>query len=52
MVKVIDIDWAASDKPVLSTQDGCLRVMDMGLTTSSSPILDYEFNGEYYFYQS
>lgn len=45
MVKVLDIDWAASDKPVLLTQDGCLRVMDMGLSTSSSPIVDYEFQG-------
>nr|CAD7432286.1 unnamed protein product [Timema monikensis] len=43
MVKVLDIDWAASDKPVLATQDGCLRVMDMMLTASFSPIIDYEF---------
>nr|CAD7396669.1 unnamed protein product [Timema poppensis] len=43
MVKVLDIDWAASDKPVLATQDGCLRIMDMMLTASFSPIIDYEF---------
>jgi len=45
MVKVLDIDWAASDKPVLATQDGCLRIMDMILTTSSSPLMDYELQG-------
>jgi hypothetical protein len=45
MVKVLDIDWAASDKPVLATQDGCLRIMDMMLTTSSSPLIDYELQG-------
>ncbi|XP_067012842.2 WD repeat-containing protein 11 [Anabrus simplex] len=43
MVKVLDIDWAASDKPVLATQDGCLRIMDMTLTSSFSPLIDYEF---------
>lgn len=47
MVKVLDMDWAASDKPVLATQDGCLRIMDMGLLCSSSPIIDYQFQGEY-----
>jgi hypothetical protein len=45
MVKVLDIDWAASDKPVLATQDGCLRIMDMILATSYSPVLDYELEG-------
>lgn len=44
-VKVLDIDWAASDKPVIATQDGCLRIMDVTLFRSSSPISDYEFNG-------
>lgn len=47
MVKVLDVDWAASDKPILATQDGCLRVMDMSLTTSCSPIVDYEFQGTF-----
>lgn len=45
MVKVLDIDWVASDKPVLATADGCLRVMDLDLTTASSTLLDYEFTG-------
>lgn len=45
MVKVLDIDWAASDKPVLATQDGCLRIMDMTLATSYSPLMDYELQG-------
>jgi hypothetical protein len=45
MVKVLDIDWAASDKPVLATQDGCLRIMDMTLATSYSSLMDYELQG-------
>ena len=38
----VDIDWAASDRPVVATQDGCLRVMSLALNGSSSPIMDYE----------
>lgn len=47
MVKIQDIDWAASDKPVLVTQDGCLRIMDLTLTESFSPLVQYEFQGFY-----
>ncbi|KAF4521502.1 hypothetical protein B566_EDAN001802 [Ephemera danica] len=39
--KVLDVDWAASDKPVLAMQDGCLRIMDVSLATSTSPLIDY-----------
>lgn len=49
MVKVLDIDWGASDKPVLATQDGCLRIMDMILATSYSPLMDYELQGGNFF---
>lgn len=45
MVKVFDIDWASSDRPILATQDGCLRIMDIHLYKSSSPIKSYEFQG-------
>lgn len=45
MVKVVDIDWAAPDTPVLATEDGCLRVMDCKLTQSASSLPDYTFKG-------
>ncbi|KAJ9582833.1 hypothetical protein L9F63_022829, partial [Diploptera punctata] len=48
MVKVLDIDWAASDKPVLATQDGCLRIMDMTLAASYSSLMDYELQDPIY----
>ncbi|XP_065339644.1 WD repeat-containing protein 11-like [Cloeon dipterum] len=48
IVKVSDIDWAASDKPVLATQDGCLRVMDISLTHCSSPMAEYSFENPIY----
>ncbi|XP_063852322.1 WD repeat-containing protein 11-like isoform X2 [Scylla paramamosain] len=41
MVKVVDADWGASDRPVLATVDGCLRVMDMALRLSNSPLHHY-----------
>ncbi|XP_053654760.2 WD repeat-containing protein 11 isoform X1 [Cherax quadricarinatus] len=41
IVKVVDVDWGASDRPVLATIDGCLRVMDMALKSSSTPIYQY-----------
>ena len=40
--KPIDIDWAASDRPVIATQDGCLRIMSLALNSSTSSIMDYE----------
>lgn len=41
MVKVADIDWAASDRAVLATIDGCLRVMGLALANAKSPMPDY-----------
>ena len=39
--RVLDGDWAASDRPLLATADGCIRVMDVTLTLSSSPMPHY-----------
>lgn len=41
MVKVVDADWGASDRPILATVDGCIRVMDMALRVSNSPLHNY-----------
>ena len=43
--KVTDADWAASDKPVLACQDGCLRIMDIKLRTGSSPMEEHQLPG-------
>ena len=48
-VKIVDIDWGASDRPVLATVDGCIRVMDMTLKTSESPISHYCCKGKFNF---
>ncbi|XP_041477434.1 WD repeat-containing protein 11-like [Lytechinus variegatus] len=41
--KPVDMDWAASDKPVVLSVDGCLRVYDVHLKTSCWSIADAEF---------
>ena len=41
LAKVIDIDWAASDRVVLASVDGCLRIMGLSLASSTSPMLEY-----------
>ncbi|GAB6023246.1 WD repeat-containing protein 11 [Chamberlinius hualienensis] len=40
--RIDDCDWAASDKPVIVTGDGCLRVMDLNLKGTSSSIEERE----------
>ncbi|XP_033632855.1 WD repeat-containing protein 11-like isoform X3 [Asterias rubens] len=39
-VKLIDADWAASDKPIVVSSDGCIRVYDIKLKTTCSA-MDY-----------
>lgn len=34
--KPIDIEWAASDRPVIATSDGCLRIMSLALSLAAS----------------
>lgn len=34
--KPTDIEWAASDRPVIATSDGCLRVMSLALSLAAS----------------
>ena len=41
MPKIMDVDWAASDRVVLATIDGCLRIMGLSLSSSTSSVLDY-----------
>ncbi len=43
--KVLDADWAASDKPVLACQDGCVRILDLKLKSGSSPMEEHQLPG-------
>ena len=44
---VEDADWATSDKPVLLTGDGCVRVFDIKLQHCQSAINISEYSGTY-----
>ena len=41
VAKVVDVDWGASDRPVLALADGTLRVSDIHLKATSSPVAQY-----------
>jgi len=40
--EVLDVEWAASDRPVLACADGCVRVMDIACSVNYSPVDDYQ----------
>jgi len=42
LAKVVDVEWAASDRPVLACADGCVRVMDIACSICYSPMDDYQ----------
>ncbi|KAL1122656.1 hypothetical protein AAG570_002983 [Ranatra chinensis] len=39
--RIIDVDWASSELPVIATEDGWIRIVDLSLTYSASPIHQY-----------
>ncbi len=43
--KVTDADWAASDKPVVACQDGCIRILDLKLRLAASPMEEHQLPG-------
>ncbi|CAG2205705.1 WDR11 [Mytilus edulis] len=45
IAKIIDIDWAGSDRPVIATNDGCVIVFDILLKLSHCKIEDLELPG-------
>lgn len=38
---ITDVDWAKSDKIVVATSDGCIRIMDMEMKSCSSAVHDH-----------
>ncbi|XP_052100859.1 WD repeat-containing protein 11-like [Mytilus californianus] len=42
IAKIVDIDWAGSDRPVIATNDGCVIVFDILLKLSHCKIEDLE----------
>lgn len=50
--KIVDVDWASCDLPVVVTDDGWIRILDLKLVVSSSPMLDYNVPGKCLNYHS
>lgn len=40
-VKVLDIDWAAANAPILVTEDGCIFITDIHFQKFHSSLLEY-----------
>lgn len=45
VAKITEIDWAASDRPVIACQDGTIKVYDMNLKTCSSSFDEFILSG-------
>ena len=43
----MDIDWGASDRPVLATIDGAIKVYDLHLKICTSPVNNYFTKGNH-----
>lgn len=44
-IVVEDAEWATSDKPILLTSDGCVRIYDLQLTHCQSTVSVDDFAG-------
>lgn len=44
--RVLDIDWCTSDKVVLASDDGCIRVLEMAMKSASYRMDEQDLTGE------
>ena len=44
--RILDIDWCTSDKVVLASDDGCIRVLEMGMKSASYRMDEQDLTGE------
>ena len=45
LAKVLDAEWAGSDRPVLATDEGCIHMTDLSLRKVSCQVEDRELPG-------
>ncbi len=45
-VKILDIDWAAQNTPILVTEDGCILITDIHFQKFYSPLTEYYFESK------
>ena len=44
--RILDIDWCTSDKVVLASEDGCIRVLEMAMKSASYRMDEQDLTGE------
>lgn len=44
--RILDIDWCTSDKVVLASDDGCVRVFEMAMKSASYRMDEQDLTGE------
>ncbi len=44
--RILDIDWCTSDKVVLASDDGCIRVLEMAMKSASYRMDEQDLTGE------
>ncbi len=45
--RILDIDWCTSDKVVLASDDGCIRVLEMAMKSASYRMDEQDLTGEH-----
>lgn len=45
--RILDIDWCTSDKVVLASDDGCIRVLEMAMKSASYRMDEQDLTGEW-----
>lgn len=43
--RVLDVDWCTSDKVILASDDGCLRVLEMSMKSTCVRVDEQELTG-------
>lgn len=43
--RILDIDWCTSDKVVLASDDGCVRVLEMAMKSASYRMDEQDLTG-------
>lgn len=46
--RILDIDWCTSDKVVLASDDGCVRVLEMAMKSASYRMDEQDLTGEWF----
>ena len=44
--RILDIDWCTSDKVVLASDDGCIRVLEMAMKSASYRMDEQDLTGK------